>query len=423
MADENKSATDGIVAEIKTSVDNFTKKAGEIETVVNEVKTTVNETSQKLITLDTGIKSLNEWKVGKDKADEANQKAIDELLLKAKDIHLGPKLDKDSFKEALLAELQAKKENLTGYKKSRAPFALDLKVVGDIGAAQFTTSGTNTFAGPTMMPGVAGPAFRKTHVRDILGTTPVQTDSVAVLRSSVGEGGPTTVAVGGLKPQSDADWVKVIIPITKVAHYYTVPEEYLEDITWLANDITNIGIEELMRVEDNELVSNAAAGEFTGLVQNSTAYAAPAGLALGVEAANNYDVLVSAIVQLRNANRDANMILMDNDSWAQMVLAKDANDNYLFGAPNIAFPNVYGIPIVPLTVSTLADKFIVGDKNFATVAVRSGISVRFYDQHANNAIYNLVTIVIEERIALVVKRTDAFIYGDFSDARAALETA
>ena len=46
-----------------------------------------------------------------------------------------------------------------------------------------------------------------------------------------------------------------------------------------------------------------------------------------------------------------------------------------------------------------------------------------HDQHANNAIYNLVTVVIEERLALVVKRTDAFIYGDFSDAAAALETA
>jgi hypothetical protein len=73
--------------------------------------------------------------------------------------------------------------------------------------------------------------------------------------------------------------------------------------------------------------------------------------------------------------------------------------------------------------TALADKFIVGDRNYATIAVRAGISVRFYDQDQDNAIKNLVTVVIEERLALVVKRTDAFIYGDFSDARTALETA
>jgi HK97 family phage major capsid protein len=184
-------------------------------------------------------------------------------------------------------------------------------------------------------------------------------------------------------------------------------------------------VSELMKIENNLLISQTAgAGVFGGLIQNSTAFAAPSGLALAVDFANNYDVLVAAITQLRNGFRDANFILVDNDSYAKMVLAKSASDgHYLFGAPNISIPNVGGVPIYPMAVTTLADKFIVGDRNYATVAVRAGISVRFYDQHANNAIYNLVTVVVEERLALVVKRTDAFIYGDFSDAAAALETA
>ena len=55
--------------------------------------------------------------------------------------------------------------------------------------------------------------------------------------------------------------------------------------------------------------------------------------------------------------------------------------------------------------------------------MREGVSVRFYDQNEDDAIYNLVTVVIEERLTVVVDRADRIIYGDFSDGRAALETA
>jgi HK97 family phage major capsid protein len=378
------------------------------------------------VTWKSDIEGIKQWQVKKDEADKKNQEALDIIIAERKNIkvpHIAGDFPKESFKEVLTKGLVEKADQLKNYKNSRTPIDLQLKVVGDVGTANFTTSGTVTFNGPTMIPGVWGPQYRRTRMRDILGTTPVNSDSVAVIRAVAGEGGPTGVVTGAVKPQSDRDWVKVIIPITKVAHYYTIPEEWLEDTSWLAADITETGINDLMNVEDNKIISNVTAGEFGGLVQNSTAYASPTGLALGIEAANNYDVLVAAMTQLRNANRDPNFIVTDNDAYARMILTKATTGEYVFGAPNVSIPNVFGVPIYPMTVTALADKFIVGDRSQATVAVRSGVSVRFYDQHANNAIYNLVTVVIEERIALVVKNTAAFVYGDFSDARTALETA
>ena len=363
-------------------------------------------------------------KVMKDAADK-NQEALDKLIEANQNKNLfGNQINKESFGESLYKGLKEKEDVLKGYKNHRSQVSFELKAVGDIASGNFTTSGTQTFAGPTQLPGVQRIAYNPNRLRDIIGTTQVNTDSVSVIRGVAGEGAPTTVQPGGLKPQSDADWVKVIVPITKIAHYYTIPEEYLEDIAWLTDDITQTGISELQKVENEKLISQTAgSGVFGGLIQNSTAYAAPSGLALGVNLANNYDVLVSAVTQARNAYRNPNFILVDNDSYAKMILTKDTTGGYVFGAPNISIPNVGGIPIYPMAVSTLADKFIVGDSNYATVAVRAGISVRFYDQHASNAIYNLVTVVIEERLALVVKRTDAFIYGDFSDAAEDLETA
>lgn len=402
----------GSVQEKANKVESLEKDLGEIKTEVKNANESLTQTKTELSQSITVLKDIS----------DKNQQALDTLIAKQKEIKLAG--DEGNLVSALDEGLKAKAAELKDYKRTRVPVALDLKAVGNIASGNFTVSGTDTWIGAQpVMPGVARIAYPRENMRDILGTTQVQSDSVSVLRGVAGEGAPTAVAVGGLKPQSDADWVKVIIPITKIAHWYRVPEEYLEDIGWLRDDITQTGISELIKLENSKIISNNTAGEFTGLVQNSTAFAAPTGLALGIEAANNYDVLVAAQTQLRNGNRDGNFILTDNDSYAKMILTKATTGEYVFGAPNVAMPNVFGVPIYPMNSTALADKFIVGDRNYATIAVRSGISVRFYDQDGDNARYNLVTIVIEERLALVVKRTDAFIYGDFSDAAAALETA
>jgi hypothetical protein len=62
----------------------------------------------------------------------------------------------------------------------------------------------------------------------------------------------------------------------------------------------------------------------------------------------------------------------------------------------------------------------LGDFSKVRVAQRAGVSVRFYDQNEDDAIKNMVTVVIEERVAVVADRADRLIYGDFSDARTAL---
>jgi HK97 family phage major capsid protein len=201
----------------------------------------------------------------------------------------------------------------------------------------------------------------------------------------------------------------------------------LADNAWLQNEITAIGLEELLAKEDDLLLNQVAgAGLFGGLTTatNSTAFAAPASLALGVDLANNYDVLVAAWTQARNAKVSPNLVLCNPSDYAKMILTKESATSgaYVFGAPNIAIPNIFGIPLVPHTAMT-SDKFLIGDFSKVTLGQRAGVSVRFYDQNEDDAIKNMVTVVIEERITIVAGRADYLYYGDFSDGRAALETA
>jgi len=303
-----------------------------------------------------------------------------------------------------------------------------LKTVGNIGAnSNISVSGTPEFIpGPALSEPGRKP-YEIRHIREFLRVVPQPVGMDAyVIRDGGGEGGPTSVATGAAKPQSDRDWVKTMIPLTKIAHYYKVPEEYLQDIPWMQDEITGVGVEELLAKEDTMLLTNSAGGEFLGLNQtlNSTAYSTPSslsGMFTGSLLANNYDVLVAAWTQLRILKSMTTGVLLHPADYAAMIMHKDTTGQYPFGAPNQSIPNLFGAPIAATTAVT-SDKFFLGDFGKVKLGVRSGLTVRFYDQNEDDAIKNLVTIVIEERITMAADRADRIIYGDFSDARTALES-
>jgi len=372
------------------------------------------------------LSDLKQWKIDKEKTDSDNQKWIDEQIKKGKQtIHVVG----GSIGKAISEALTEKADLLKNYTSNgRRAVEFQMKTVGDIGAnSNISVSGTPAFMpGPGLWEPGRKP-YEVRHVREFMRVVPQPAGmDTYVIRDAGGEGGPTSVAAGAAKPQSDRDWVKTIVPITKIAHYYKVPEEYLADITWMQDEITGVGVEELLVKEDSMILTNSAGGEFLGLNQtlNSTAYSTPtslSGIFTGTIEANNYDVLVAAWTQLRILKSFATGVLLHPADYAAMILTKDTTGNYPFGAPNQSIPNLFGAPIVAHTAVT-SDKFFLGDFSKVKVGVRAGLTVRFYDQNEDDAINNLVTIVIEERITMAADRADRVIYGDFSDAQTALES-
>lgn len=423
MAEETKGFTPQEKAELKEALSQVetalgTKVAKQIEDVVKESENLKNEVS-----------GLKEFKVKAEKDAAENQKALDELIAKGKKVEVAA--ESGNITSAFKKALEDRKDALKNYKETRQAISFQLKTVGDIGAnSNITVSGTPAFApgGALWAPGRKG--FEMRHVRDVCRVV-AQADGTDayVIRDKGGEGGPTSVGVGSVKPQSDRDWVKTQIPITKIAHYYKIPEEYLKDIVWMQDEVTGVGVEELLAKEDSMFLTNNSGGEFLGLNQslNSTAFSVPSQLSAiftgANRDANEYDVLVAALTQLRIANPSsaANVCLLHPGDYARLLLEKDLNNNYVFGAPNAAIPTVLGVSIMPHTAVT-SDKFFIGDFSKVKVGVRDGLSVRFYDQNEDDAIYNLVTVVIEERVTIAADRADRIIYGDFSDAMTNLES-
>lgn len=371
----------------------------------------------------TEISELKQFKTKAETDAVANQKALDELIAKGQRHEV--KAD-TTVSGALGKAMEEKKDALANYTKNRQAISFELKAVGNIGAnSNISVSGTPAFqpGGALFEPGRK--PYEVSHIRDIVSVRnlPAGMDAY-VIRDGGGEGAPTSVAAGAAKPQSDRDWVKTIVPITKIAHYYKVPEEYLMDIPWMQSEISGVGVEELMYLEDTKFLTNSAGGEFLGLNQtfNSTAFSAPASLSGSIFDANNYDALVAAWTQLRVLKSNATGSLLNPIDYAAMILTKDSNGMYVFGAPNQSIPNLFGAPIIPHTTVT-SDKYFLGDFSKLVVGQRAGLSVRFYDQNEDDAIKNLVTVVIEERITFAADRADRVIYGDFSDNKASLNSA
>lgn len=418
-----KTANESAKKEITAQIDALTKQleakipdTKKLETSIDEVKKSVEEIKQASVKLDEVTK--------------ANQPLIDNIASLTKQMKENSQRSNIvTFGDAIHKAISEKKDELKNYTKNRTAIhvpisGFNVKTVGNMADANTTVSGTQGFITPSVLPGVGRKPYEVTHIRNICTVIPRnEGDTLPIVRDTGGEGAPTSVAKGAAKPQSDRDYVKYIVPITKIAHHYRIPEEMLEDIDWLASEITAVGVEELMALEDTMILTNSAGGEFQGLNQtlNNTAFSAPTGLAGEINEANKYDVLVAALTQLRILKGNANWILLNPADYAQMILSKStSDDHYLFGAPGITVPNVWGVPLLPHTAVT-QDKFFVGDFSQVVVAQRAGVSVRFYDQDQDNAIKNLITVVIEERLAAVARRADKIIYGDLTDAEAELE--
>jgi HK97 family phage major capsid protein len=96
------------------------------------------------------------------------------------------------------------------------------------------------------------------------------------------------------------------------------------------------------------------------------------------------------------------------------VLTKDSLHRYLLAMPGDNAPAMlWGLPVVQAFSMPPGD-FLVGNfKLAATLFDREEAQILVSTEDQDNFIRNLVTVLCEERLALVVTRPQAFIAGTF----------
>ena len=423
--EEIKKQLDEAKANLEKGMDDKAKAAVEAE---------IKKLEAQLKAIETLTKENGELKTRLEKLEKdavANQVVIDKVAKNEAPIPSTPALPQ-SFEGALSKEMHAKADAFKKYKSGEGKgFTIEIrKVVGDMSSSA-NVSGSY-FVTPTLVPGVTMAPFEEVHLRNILPVGNTNSNMIRYVRDMGGEGGPTVVAEGAAKPESDRDLQIFDAPVRKIATYFRVPEEMIDDIPYLQSFLSQIGLEELMAVEDTQILYGSGAGQnLSGLFTNATLFNPGTSL---VTAPNEFDVIRAARKQLRKAKLGGQLVaLVSPTDFFNMTSRKDTTNNYLFlgGGNGIGLQNpnaspsgisANGVQIEEHTAIVDGD-FIVFQPRSAAIFDRTGTSIRLYDQDQDNAIKNLITIVIEKRLALPIYRPAGFIKGTFASAVSDLANA
>jgi HK97 family phage major capsid protein len=278
------------------------------------------------------------------------------------------------------------------------------------------------------------PPMRTKRVRDLF---PTRTTNAAVieyfrqlgfttLQAGHGTNSASTVAeraagnsAFGIKPQSSFAFVGEQAPVRTLAHWEAAHRNVLADEPQLRSIIDNELMYGLRLLEDNQILNGDGVGEnLLGVLNtpNIQEYAWSSGAVTPVED-TKADALRRAATLSFLAYYEPSGIVVHPNDWEDIELTKDANGQYLI-AVSVAMggePRVWRMPIVDTPAMTEGTALVGAFGTGAQLYDREQASIRISEQHSDFFVRNAIVILAEQRLALAVKRPEAFVKVDFDE--------
>mgnify|MGYP002622816433 FL=1 len=277
-------------------------------------------------------------------------------------------------------------------------------------------------AAETIVPQFKFDPSRKVHVREFLpvGTTDAQT--IRFPKESGYEDNSAATAQGAALTKSDFEITATSVNVEKIGTFMTLTDEMLQDTPQLTSYLSARVPEKVLSEEDDQILNgNGTAPNLSGLFTDGAVFSDTAAGIGTVTSANEYDVLVVALAQLAASNYQATAIMLNPADMHKIALLKSSQNEYLRQQLYSGLqPQIMGVNIIQNTAVT-AGNFILGDFNQATqLWVRENLSIEFAREHASNFTSNMVTVRVQERVALTNYQPNAIVRGVFSTAITAL---
>ncbi|AAP58676.1 9R [Xanthomonas phage Xp10] len=264
---------------------------------------------------------------------------------------------------------------------------------------------------PNRLPGFITQPDARLTVRDLIGSGRTDSALIEYVQETGFVNNAAIVAEGALKPESSLKFAKKTDTTHVIAHTMKATRQILSDAPQLASYMNNRLIRGLKVKEDAEILRGTGANDgLLGLIPQATTYAAPTTIA----GATRVDQLRLAMLQASLAEYPASGIVINPIDWAAIELAKDANNQYLIGnARGTLTPTLWGLPVVA-TQAMAPGEFLVGAFDLAA-QIFDQWDARVEIGYVNDDFQrNMVTVLAEERLALVVYRPEALISGSFA---------
>lgn len=316
-----------------------------------------------------------------------------------------------------------------------SPFQYNVK---DVFAAMPTFSGTPLSSveqfGTFQKDPMVTPPTRTRRIRDLF---PARTTTAAVIEyfrqvgytSPSGQTPPTnnagmvadrTSGAFTAKPQSGLKFIGQQAPVRTMAHWEAAHRNVLADEPQLRSIIDNELMYGLRLLEDSQLLNGDGTGEnLLGVLATPGVqeYDWSAGATTPV-ADSKADAIRRAATLSFLAYYEPTGVILHPTDWEQMELSKDLNGQYLV-AVSVALggtPRLWRIPVVDTPAIAQGTALVGAFGTAAQIYDRDGASIRISEQHADFFVRNAIVVLAEQRMALAVKRPEAFVKVNFDNA-------
>jgi len=263
---------------------------------------------------------------------------------------------------------------------------------------------------------------RQNRVRDLFPVATTANNLIDFFRvlgfnENGGNGNAQTVAdysggAFGLKPKSTINFQPAQAPVRTIAHWEAAHRNVIQDVPQLQATINNELLYGLALVEDNQLLLGDGTGENLLGVLNTP------GIQVYTPAATEpkADSLRKAQTLSVIANYPPTGYVVHPNDWEDIELDKGTTNDHYRIVTNIAVgaeARVWRLPVVE-TPAMPEGTFLSGA--FGTGAQlydRQQANVRIAEQHSDFFVRNAIVILVEERLALAVKRPESFVKGSY----------
>lgn len=264
---------------------------------------------------------------------------------------------------------------------------------------------------PHRIPGVLEPAQRVMTIRDALMPGQVSTDSIEDVRETGFTNAAAVKAETSDSQQSDLKFELFTTPVRTISHWFAASRQVLSDIPLLQSYINTRAIYGLKYAEETELLSGDGTGQhLTGLLASATAFSE----ANSVAGDTKIDTIRRAALQVRVAELRPTFIVLHPNDVADLELTKDKDERYVMSVtvPTGGVPQIWRLAVIETTVMS-PNQFLVGAREGATVFDRMQSTIEVSLDHSDYFIKGLAAIKADERLALVTRRPESFVYGSF----------
>ncbi|EBJ7862115.1 phage major capsid protein, partial [Salmonella enterica] len=260
---------------------------------------------------------------------------------------------------------------------------------------------------PQRLPGIDTTPKQRLFIRDLI--APGRTSSPAIfwVQQTGFTNKAAVVPENTQKPYSDIAFATKITPVTTVAHMFKASKQILDDFAQLQSTVDAEMRYGLKYVEEQEILFGDGTGvHLHGIVPQASAFSAE----FRVEQQNGIDDLRLAMLQAQLARFPASGHVLHFIDWAKIELTKDTLGRYILANPSgLTGPTLWGLPVVATEAAAFKGKFLTGAFNAgAQIFDREDANVVISTENADDFEKNMISIRCEERLALAVKRPEAF---------------